>query len=266
MQADKKFLGGKQVQRAIEFFKIVMIDSLPDPYELKDKVANVTGYLNSGLQRENWEHAMVQIIKVCVKEVSHPGVNYLIKHVGNIFRRLFTLALDDVKTGEENSATFQLLPSSVENCLISKFEETLWNVMHNAADKTHCALEPMYSTVDPHLPTFSAQSANLTHQSENTYTKVDDQYIKVASRTETMEASSKKSYMDRVNAIISKSGEKAKDFLRKESVSNAMSKKSFLQDERTSMITDEETDKILQRSFEYIVALIEVRKIWFQVF
>lgn len=89
IQADKKLLGGQQIQRAIEFFKVVMIDTLPDPYELKEYVSSGTGYLVGGLQRENWERAMVQITKVCVKDVSHPGINYLIKHVGLIFRRLF---------------------------------------------------------------------------------------------------------------------------------------------------------------------------------
>ena len=94
IQADKLFLGGKQVHRAIEFFKAVMISALPDPYQLRKYVPNGTGYLGGGLQRENWERAMVQITRVCVKDVSHPGINYLIKHVGSIFRRLFTLALE----------------------------------------------------------------------------------------------------------------------------------------------------------------------------
>ena len=69
VQADNRFLGGKQVQRAIQFFGEVMIEALPDPFELLDVVPNVTGYLASGLNRENWERAMVQITKVCVKEV-----------------------------------------------------------------------------------------------------------------------------------------------------------------------------------------------------
>jgi hypothetical protein len=56
---DAKYLGGKQYQRAQGFFRIVMIDALPDPYQLKDKVANVTGFLSGGLQHENWERAMV---------------------------------------------------------------------------------------------------------------------------------------------------------------------------------------------------------------
>lgn len=61
----------------------------------------------------------------------------------------------------------------------------------------------------------------------------------------------------RLNSLISGSGERAKEFLRNDNVARATSKKSFLPDERTSMVTDEETDKIIQRSFEYIVALME---------
>lgn len=60
-----------------------------------------------------------------------------------------------------------------------------------------------------------------------------------------------------MSTLLSASGEKAKEFLRNESVTRATSKRGFLPDERTSMVTDEETDKILRRAFEYIVALME---------
>jgi len=42
-----------------------------------------------------------------------------------------------------------------------------------------------------------------------------------------------------------------------ENKSRAQTMKSFLPDERTSMITQGETKKILQRAFEYLVALME---------
>lgn len=146
VQPDRKFLGGKQVQRAIHFFGEVMIESLPDPFELKDIVGNATGFLGGGLQRENWERAMVQITRVCVKRVSHPGINYLIKHVGCIFRRLFSLALEDVKQGEELSATFKLLPAAVEKHFLKEFDDLLWGLLQNVAYTTHLSLEPMVRT------------------------------------------------------------------------------------------------------------------------
>jgi hypothetical protein len=127
---------------------------------------------------------MVQITKVSVENVSHPGINYLIKHVGCIFRRLFSLALEDIKTGEQLSSTFKLLPTAVEKHFLKEFDVMLWALMQNAANMTHLALEPMvslpltvlvllpgllltpgtlfanlnrqYSTVDPNLPTFHA--------------------------------------------------------------------------------------------------------------
>ena len=77
VQADKAFLGGKQVQRAIEFFRFVMIDSLPDPYELAALVPNAAGYGGGGLMRENWEGATKQICMVLMQDVTHPGINYL---------------------------------------------------------------------------------------------------------------------------------------------------------------------------------------------
>lgn len=64
-----------------------------------------------------------------------------------------------------------------------------------------------------------------------------------------------------MSALLSSSGEKAKAFLKEESESRTTSKKAFLQDERTAMVTDEEAEKIVGRSFEYIVALMELNLI-----
>lgn len=77
IQANKRFLGGKQVHRAIEFFRFVMIDSLPDPFELAELVPNAVGYGGGGLMRENWEGATKQICMVLMQDVTHPGINYL---------------------------------------------------------------------------------------------------------------------------------------------------------------------------------------------
>jgi hypothetical protein len=146
VQPHRKFLGGKQVHRAIEFFREVMIGALPDPFKLKEIVGNGTGFLGGGLQRENWERATVQVVRVCVKQVSHPGINYLIKHIGCIFRRLFSLALDDVKQGEELSSTFRLLPTAVEKHFLNEFDTLLWKLMEGVASMSHQSLEPMVRT------------------------------------------------------------------------------------------------------------------------
>jgi len=53
--ADKKFLGGKQFQRATELLKAAMAEAFPDITEMKEFVASGAGYLQGGLQRENWE-------------------------------------------------------------------------------------------------------------------------------------------------------------------------------------------------------------------
>jgi len=243
IQASMRFLGGKQYQRAIEFFGAVMIDALPDPYHLREKVSNATGYLAGGLQRENWERAMVQIISVCIKDVSHPGINYLIKHVGLIFRRLFALALEDIKHGEEFSDTFQQLPPAVEKHLVAEFDCMLWELMRNAAEQTHRSLEPMYSTVDPNLPTFYATKWDDDAEGHGQEEEATQGLISALTR--------------KMSALVAGSGAQAKTFLKEEKSSRATKKKFFLPDERTAMITEKETDRILQRSFEYIVSLME---------
>jgi hypothetical protein len=264
IQADKKFLGGKQVQRAIEFFRVVMIESLPNPYRLDEKVANITGYLGGGLQRENWEHAMVQITEVLMKEVSHPGINYLVKHIGSIIRRLFSLALEDIKEGDELSHTFRMVPPAVERHLVAKFEVMLWDLLQNAADKIHCALEPMYSTIDPALPTFHASDLRESDGTQERFVKSGNGYVPIKSEKEQAKDNWTESIMRRLAAITTGSGDKAKEFLKTENRTRAQSKKTFLPDERTSMITDEETQMILRRSFEYIVALMEFNLVNFR--
>jgi hypothetical protein len=263
LQAEEKFLGGKQYQRAMVFFRIVMIEALPDPYDFRDLAANGAGYLGGGLQRENWERAMVQIIRVCMKDVTHPGINYLVKHVGSILRRLFALALEDIKQGEEFSATFKLLPNAVEKYLFSAFDTMLWGLMTEAADKTHCAMEPMYATINPNLPTFHASNGDGDKSDEEMYVMQNGGYVKLPSKKENSEEGMMSWAKNRLSAMLSGTGEKAKEFLRSESKTRATSKKTFLSEERTSMITAEETDKILRRSFEYIVALMEFNMVIF---
>eukprot|EP00957_Ditylum_brightwellii_P016948 1278194-Ditylum_brightwellii.AAC.1 len=62
---------------------------------------------------------------------------------------------------------------------------------------------------------------------------------------------------NRCSIFLGGSGAAAKKYLRDENRKQATTKKSFLPDERAAMITDEETDTILRRSFEYIVGLMD---------
>lgn len=144
VQPDKTFLGGKQIQRAIEFFRAVMVDSLPDPQgEFKDLVANSVGYLGNRVARENWEQSLVQIVETCVKDMSHCGINFAVKHIGYIMRRLFRLALDDIKQDDKFSDSFKVLPSAVDRHFMDKFDSMLWELMETAAERISSALEPM---------------------------------------------------------------------------------------------------------------------------
>lgn len=116
---------------------------------------------------------MVQITKVCMKDVTHPGINNLVKYVGSILRRLFILALEDIKEGEEFSTTFKLLPSAVEKHLFSAFDTMLWDLMKDAADKTHCAMKPIYTTINPNVPAFHANNALHGNKSDEEPNSID---------------------------------------------------------------------------------------------
>lgn len=239
-----------------------MIDSLPDPYELKEYVPSGAGYLQGGLQRENWERAITSISQMTVKKISHPGINFLIKHVGAIIRRLFAIALNYIKENGELSSTFKLMPNAVESHILRIFDDMLWDLMRHAAEKSHVALEPMYTTLDPNLPTF--------HPIDEEPTKYDMALPNVNDSSFSVDTPSKgegrvkrmmTSYMEKVQNMMSLDGLKAKQMLRDEAVKKFTEKGTFLPDERTSMITDQESKFVIDRAFQYVVALLEFNNV-----
>ena len=107
------------------------------------------------------------------------------------------------------------------------------------------------------LPTFHSNNVDDSDGNEETKYVIRNGNYQVMNKKDDEEKSWKEWAVKRYQAMISHSGKKAREFLEQESVARATSKQRFLPDERTSMITDEESSKILQRSFEYIVALME---------
>lgn len=87
--------------------------------------------------------------------------------------------------------------------------------------------------------------------------KHGEDYILVRSKKELDEESWLQSAYARMAAMLSASGDFAKQFLKKESDSRVMTKTHFLPDERTAMVTEDEIIKILRTSFAYIVALVD---------
>jgi hypothetical protein len=84
---------------------------------MKNFVPTGAGYLQGGLQRENWERCTLAIVRMASKTSILPGINFLIKHVGSIFRSLFQAALIDMTY--QNSNTEQLM----KNCPLLKIED-----------------------------------------------------------------------------------------------------------------------------------------------
>ena len=108
--------------------------------KMKNFVPTGAGYLQGGLQRENWERCTLAIVRMASKTSILPGINYLIKHVGSIFRSLFQAALIDMTY--QNSNTEQLM----KNCPLLKthlkntFDSMVWDLMTNAAGNFHMSL------------------------------------------------------------------------------------------------------------------------------
>ena len=231
-------------------------ESLPDPFDLRAYVASGAGYLGGGLNRENWERAITAITKMSVKKISHPGINFLVKHVGQIFRNLFSIALEDVKKGEEFSATLKLMPSVVEAHLIKLFDNMLWKLMEESSKSSHTSLEPMYSTLDPCLPTFQSYNAKELGNDE-TYIKKDGSFVKTPNKTDMQEKSMIASVKEKLSFMLNLDGRKAKSYLVQYDKKRTTKKTGFLPDERSSMMTNDEIEVVVRRSYEYIIALME---------
>jgi hypothetical protein len=104
----------------------------------------------------------------------------------------------------------------------------LWDLMKDAADKTHCAMEPMYTTINPNLPTFHASYTPHGNKSdEETYVLKDGMYVKVPSKKDNSEEGMISWSKNRLLAKASGTGEQAKQILRSESKNRATSKKAF---------------------------------------
>lgn len=79
--ADKQFLGGKQFHRAQKLLMAAMTEAFPDISAMKEYVASGAGYLQGGLQRENWERATLSIVKVSSVyggPLTHPNARILL--------------------------------------------------------------------------------------------------------------------------------------------------------------------------------------------
>ena len=73
----------------------------------------------------------------------------------------------------------------IDSCLTEKFDDMLWLLMKNAADKTHLSLEPWYSSLDPALagfhPVEDDQEGDLFEETS------DGSYVKAPSKSELRE-------------------------------------------------------------------------------
>ena len=75
VQADLKFLGGKQIKRAFHCHRHMLINSLPDDIsQFVEAAMNCAGY---GRHEENWEGMVDELCNFMIKDVSQPGVNVL---------------------------------------------------------------------------------------------------------------------------------------------------------------------------------------------
>jgi len=205
---------------------------------MKDYVASGAGYLQGGLQRENWERATLSIVKTTSKTAMHPGINFFIKHAGSIFRNLFQVALKDINQLPETKHLFDICPG-MESFVSLKFDDMVWALMESAAANTHLAIEPYYSCLDPNLPNFRPPEHDTDEEDE--------------------EVDLNESIVSKLASMFRKTLDDAvtKQLLRDRGRERASEKRKFLAEKRASMINDEETDEIIKSAFQYLLSLHE---------
>jgi len=69
------------------------------------------------------------------------------------------------------------------------------------------------------------------------------------------------SILEKIQTMLSFDGLKAKEMLRKEARRKFSEKNTFLPDIRTSMMTGDESEFVISRAFQYIVALLEFNNV-----
>lgn len=244
VQPDAHFTGGKQVHRAMLCHESMMIESLSNPSKLRECAANAAGYLQNNICLENWERVAVQVTSSFMKDITHPGINFVIKHIGCILRRLFSIALQDVKTGEALSSTFRLLPASAEFHLKTLYDNFLWKIMTDAGSQCNALSEAMYSTVDPKIPTFFAP---LVH-----YKRMEDGEDKDQELESLLDGT-----REEMSAALGTT-DQAIAHMKEKSAERIVQSVPFLSAERSSMINQTEIDDILEQSFNYILSLLRL--------
>lgn len=155
---------------------------------------------------------------------------YFLSRLSNV---LVISALMDIKMRSVDTSRIIEICPGLESCLAAKFDDMLWILMQNAAEKTHVAMEPWYSCLDPNLPGYEPQKED---------------------HDECKEGAGWKSWA-LPSFLWNSIDEKKKVMLRQRGKDKAEQKKEFLPDHRTSMITDEESEKIILSAFHYVVAL-----------
>jgi hypothetical protein len=216
---------------------------------------NATGYGTGLINHENWERSLVQTVQATMKKLSNPGINYLIKHIGSILRSLIDLAFDDVKTGGIMSSKYNLIPPSVEKYLHTSFEDMLWDLMVSSANKALICVEPMYTTIDPTLPTLK----NIVDREKAEIEQLGD-----SSNDECQQSSFLRNFLNATTVTAQQAKQK---LLGKQSDSWKQKRQSFLPEQRSPMMTQDEADIVINYSLYYIIALMEFQKpmIQFQV-
>ena len=87
------------------------------------------------------------------------------------------MAIEDVKTGGAFSRQFASLPEGVEKQMIAEYEEMLWRLMERASEATHSSLEPMFSTIDPNLPTLNTLPIGREGEDDTAGERVSEEYL-----------------------------------------------------------------------------------------
>lgn len=164
--------------------------------------------------------------------------------------------MKDIRSQEVKMGRLLDISPGLEGRLSDEFDKVLWDLMQNASDKMHVSTKSWYSCLDPDLPGFQPLEDEAE---EDVYQKgADGEYVKTPSRKQVRQEKQKEGLMSRLTSLFSLKAvddTTAKRILRDRAIQKAAEKKRFLTEERTSMMNDVETDKVILSAFHYVLAL-----------
>jgi len=247
---EKKLFGSKQFQRALAFVFLAITKNLDMAImSSPDSVLNAIGYNKDGFIGENWEHACLEIVRVCALKALHPGINWFARHSGFIFWRFLSVAWQDLSEGEEHSDLFKILTPQFRGDVASKYLALLQNLMKESSTNCHNCVKPTYRHLVSNFKVKVESLHQISAEEEKAGRSISDENEPNSILKKVISSP----YAGVAFGLL----ETLQTLLQKNHLDLQQKPDEFLRAKRSSMTTDPEVNVVVEKAIHYLCLLIE---------